>query len=1082
MYEHILDNQNRTVVEYLRKRLSDAEALRVVAAYFSIYGYELLAEELDRVTEARFLFGDPASVDELDPGEKEPRYFRVTEDGLVPNQVLVQKYLARRCAEWVKRDAVQVRAVSRSNFLHGKMYLADRAAPDRDGAAVVGSSNFTRRGLGGGASPNLEINLATTEGEARRELRRWFDRLWTDHTSTHDVKDEVLAALARAGKEHAPEFIYFKTLFELFRADIDARIADGIRFDNLHLYDTQVWNTLYEFQRDGVQSVIATLQRHNGCILADSVGLGKTYTALAVIKYFELRNDRVLVLCPRKLRDNWSLYPAYNAHRDNPFADDRFGYTLLSHTDLSRERGMAGTVDLARFNWSNFDLVVIDESHNFRNDGGQRYRRLIEEIITQGAHTRVLMLSATPVNTSLLDLRNQIYLMTCGKADTFRDSLGIGNITTLLGAAQKKFQKWEAEQAKDGRRDKSKLLAELGPELFRLLHGVSISRSRRQIKQFYAREIDRIGRFPNHARPDNRHPPTDLQGELSYQELADQISRFALSIYQPSNYLIDETRKMELAAEREQRNFNQQDRERFLIGMIRTNFLKRLESSARSLTLTLERTIAKIDALLDRIERYEAGRRVDSDLADAEPDHDEEDDEFFINRARRPYRLSELDLDRWRTDLLRDRATLDQARKQVAAVTPERDGKLREIEQVIRRKATNPTRDQDGRENRKVLVFTTFKDTAAYLYEHLTDLAAELGLNMAMVAGDATRTTLGANNYNAILTNFAPRARNRTSQDNPEEIDLLIGTDCISEGQNLQDCDITVNYDIHWNPVRLIQRLGRIDRIGSRNPTVRMVNFWLTDDMEAYLRLENRVRARMVLADMAASGDSDPLTEEGVQLELSFRDEQLLKLREEVLDLDDLDDTPTVSDFTLDYFFAQLLRYLEKNRDELEQTPDGAYAVTRTTHAASGPGVIFFLRHRHAGAQTGQRTASPVHPFYLVYIQDDGRIRYGCANIKQALEAFEHCSVGRPDALLRLCDRFNTETDNGRNMERYNDLLDAVITHVTRSHARTQAAGLGRSGSRDFVLPRSSESPRRKDDFDLLTWLVISPPASARST
>ncbi len=1079
MHEHILDNQDGTVVEYLRKHLSAAGMLRVVSAYFTIYGYDLLAEELDRVERTRFLFGDPASVDELSPGEKEPRYFRVTETGMVPGEVLIQKYLASRCAEWIKRRDVEVRAMRRSNFLHGKMYLADSS--EESGAAVVGSSNFTRRGLGGGAFPNLEINLATTHRETRRELQTWFDRLWHDRESTQDVKRELLEALSRVGKEHAPEFIYYKTLFELFREDIDARLTEAERLDSLHLYDTRIWKTLYEFQRDGTKSVLSTLQRHGGCILADSVGLGKTYTALAVIKYFELLNQRVLVICPRKLRDNWSLYPAHNGHRDNPFPEDRFGYTLLSHTDLSRDNGMAGTVDLARFNWSNFDLVVIDESHNFRNDGGQRYQRLIDKVITRGARTKVLMLSATPVNTSLLDLRNQIYLMTSGKTDTFRDTLGIGNIATLLGTAQKKFQSWETKQAKDGRREKAELLAELDSDMFRLLDAVSIARSRRHIKQFYAREIDRIGKFPNHARPDNRHPVTDLGGELSYKELAEQINRFELSIYQPSRYLVDETRKMELAAEREQRNFNQQDRERFLIGMIRTNFLKRLESSARSLTLTLERTLGKIDALLNRMEGYETGRSVDNDLADAEPDPDEDDDEFFINRARRPYRLGELDLTRWRADLLRDRATLDRARAQVAAVTPERDGKLREIKQIIRGKAERPTCDQDGRINRKVLVFTTFKDTAEYLYDHLTAQAAELGLNMAMVAGTATRTTLGANNYNAILTNFAPRARNRAHRDNPDEIDVLIGTDCISEGQNLQDCDTTLNYDIHWNPVRLIQRLGRIDRIGSRNSTVRMVNFWPTDDMEVYLRLENRVRARMVLADMAASGDGDPLTEEGVQLELSFRDEQLMKLRDEVLDLDDLDDTPTISDFTLDYFFAQLLRYLEKYRDELEKMPDGAYAITRTAAGAPRPGVIFFLRHRHAGTHIGQRTPSPIHPFYLVYIQDDGRIHYGCANTKQALEAFESSSVGRSQALLRLCDRFNTETDNGRNMERCNGLLDAVISHITHAHAATQAAGLGLAGSRDFTLPRSSESPGKADNFSLVTWLVISPPASADS-
>ena len=1086
MYEHVLDNRRRTVIEYLREQLLDGCILRMVSAYFSIYGYELLAKELDRVEETRFLFGDPTSVDGLDPGRKQDRYFDVTEDGLVPGAVLAQKHLAIRCAEWMGSDRVGVRAVGRSNFLHGKMYLAEQT--DGGGAAVVGSSNFTCRGLGGGAYPNLEINLCTTGIEAREELSVWFDELWGDKDATCDVKQEVLASLGRVGREHTPEFIYFKTLFELFRSEVNARLDSVASVDGVRLSDTEIWETLYGFQRDGVHSVIAALGRHNGCILADSVGLGKTYIALAVIKYFELRNQRVLVLCPRKLRGNWSLYQAHNAYSDNPFPADRFGYTLLSHTDLSRMAGMSGDIDLARFNWGGFDLVVIDESHNFRNDGGQRYQRLIEDVITSGVHTKTLMLSATPVNTSLMDLRNQIYLMTSGRADAFSSGLGVGDLSRLLGEAQKKFKAWESEQTGQSRRDKSKLLRELGPDLFRLLGSVSIARSRRHIERFYTDEIERIGEFPGHVPPDNRYPDTDLSGELSYHDLAEQISEFKLSIYRPSDYVVDEGRCRELETERKERNFNQLDRERFLIGMIRTNLLKRLESSAYSLTLTLDRTIEKIDRLIERIEHWKTGRLLANgqspveSLLDMTPEQDHDDEEFFVGRARHPYRMSELDLPRWRNDLQADRAVLEDARACVAAVTPERDGKLSELKRVIRRKAACSTTDRDGRPVRKLLVFTTFKDTAEYLYEHLAETVRGLGLHIAMVSGDSTRTTSGTNSFNAILTSFAPRARNRSNTagagSGDSEVDVLIGTDCIAEGQNLQDCDTVVNYDIHWNPVRLIQRLGRVDRIGSRNRTVRMVNFWPTDDMEAYLRLENRVRARMALADMAASGDCDPLTEESAQLQLKFRDEQLLKLREEILDLDNLDDNPTMSDFTLDYFFAQLFRYLEKHRDELERTPHGAYAVTRPSSAPTPTGVIFVLRQRRTSAQSTQRATSAVHPFYLVYVQDSGRIRFGCTDTRQVLEAFESASVGRCEPLLRLCDRFNAETGNGRDMKRYNRLLDIVVDHIAQQHIRIQTAGLGREGGRGFTLPRLSKTPQAAEDFELVTWLIISDPVS----
>ena len=1120
----ILDNRQRTVADYLRTRLPQAETFRLVSAYFSIYGYELLAQELESVGEVRFLYGDPGSVGEVDPGEKEPKSYDLTEQGLVPNHTLRQKPLARQCADWVCSDRVAIRSISQSNFLHGKLYLTD--SPEQ-AAGLVGSSNFTRSGLGGGNSSNLEINLATGDPDILAELTRWFDELWNDTALTDDVKQKVLDALGRIGKDHAPELIYFKTLYELFKSDIEGRRDSNQQLQDVHLHDTSIWNALYEFQKDGAKSIIARLQRHNGCILADSVGLGKTYTALAVIKYYELRNERVLVLCPKKLHQNWALYPAYTGQAHNPFTADRFGYTILAHTDLSRDQGMAGDIDLANFNWSGYDLIVIDESHNFRNSEGTRYQRLIEEAIRQGVKTKVLMLSATPVNTSLTDLRNQLYLMTEGREDDFRESLGVGNVRDLMAVAQREFKQWESSVAANGRRDKAALLERLGADFLRLLEGVSISRSRRHIEQFYAQEMTRVGQFPTREAPVNDHPPTDLQGRLSYKALADQIDRFTLSVYQPSEYVVSEIRLRELADERERRNFNQQDRERWLIAMMRTNFLKRLESSAHALTLTLERTVGKIDNLLERIERYENGRGAltptlslkesgpdhadtlrqaqgegTDDQVDILPDDDEDDEDLVINRGRHPYRLDELDLDRWKADLARDRDTLTAAWDEVRAITPERDGKLRAIEQAVRDKARNPTVDQDGKPNRKMLVFTTFKDTAEYLYDNLESVAGELGVNIALVSGDSSRTANGLNNYNAILSNFAPAARGHSVEDGTE-IDLLIATDCISEGQNLQDCDTVLNYDIHWNPVRIIQRFGRIDRIGSRSRAVRMLNYWPTQDMETYLNLRNRVQARMALADLSASGDEDPFTEEQAQLELRFRDEQLEKLRQEILDLEDLAEGVVLSDLTLDQFFAQLLRYLEANREQLEATPTGAYAVAPAARAIPGihphpnplparereqdgaphsasspdcrPGVIFLLRQRNAAMDVRQKPVSPIHPFYAVYIQADGHIRYGCANTRQVLNVFESAAAGKTEPITRLCDQFDSETAHGVDMGRYNKLLGDTIAHIRQAHAKSQMRKLSRDGDRGFVLPKASETPRADNDFELVTWLVIAP-------
>ena len=1092
----IRDNHDRgTVGDFLKANIEDGSSLSVVSAYFTIHAFEVLKKHLWEIDGLRFLFGEPDFIKNLDARDADPKAFKIEDEGLQLDKPLQQRPIAKECAKWIK-ERVEIKSTQQSNLLHGKMY---HIANNGEEKAIMGSSNFTVQGLGlSQSNNNIELNIEVEDDQDRGDLKAWFDDVWNDDERVEDVKEKVIARLEKLGDDRAPEFIYYKTLYELFRDDLEARMNNEQKLEDTHLYDTQIWDKLYDFQQDGVKSVIARLLRHNGCILADSVGLGKTYTALAVIKFFELRNDRVLVLCPKKLRENWALYPAHYSQLNNPFKDDKFGYSLLSHTDLSRYSGDAGGINLEGFNWSNFDLVVIDESHNFRNDTKpdrddagnitrhSRYTRLLEEVIKEGSQTKVLMLSATPVNTSLIDLRNQIYLMTEKREAAFDKSLGISNIRALLGRAQKTFKAWEGDLDGGGRRDKSKLLNELGADFFQLLGGVSIARSRRHIENFYADEIGRIGEFPKQLPPENHHPLTDLDGALSYKYLADQIEKFALSIYTPSKYITEPRVRQRLEAEKKERRFNQEDRERFLIGMMQTNFLKRLESSAHSLTKTLKRTIDKIDDLLEKIDRYEQNQQTlqaDTEVLlddDILPEDDEDDEEFLVNRARHPYHLRELDCARWKEDLIKDKETLTEAWKSVKAITPERDGKLQAIMAHIRDKAEKPSTNKDGEINRKLLVFTTFKDTAEYLYENLSDLAAELNLNMAMVSGDGTRTESRPNNFNTILTNFAPRARGR-AEDGGDEIDLLIATDCISEGQNLQDCDTVLNYDIHWNPVRIIQRFGRIDRIGSRNKSVRMINYWPTEDMEVYLRLQSRVEARMALADAAATGTDDPLDEsayEQAQMELIFRDQQLKQLREEVLDFDDLSDGVVLSDFTLDYFFTQLLRYLENNRRELEATPNGVYAVTHDEDHPTETGIIFFLRQLNASTDIQRKAASPIHPFYAVYIRNSGDIRYGCANARQVLDLFESAVVGKSKTQPELCLQFDTETKNGENMALYNGLLKAVIAHISRMHTTTQTRNLRRGGPRDFKLTPRSEAPRDASDFELVTWLIITTPQS----
>ena len=1085
----IIDNQRRKVGDFLRQELDSDTLFSVVSAYFTIYAYHDLRPALDSIKGMRFLYGEPRGVGAMDPGGDADKAFRLTADGGIElRRVLAQKPLARACEAWI-RSKVEVRTIEKSNFLHGKLYHLARG--NGESAAVLGSSNFTRGGLGLGVNPNIELNLEVSREADREPLLRWFDALWNDRELTRNAKKDVLTALARLGQDYGPEFVYYKTLFHV----LENRLADHAERDgliqNVHLYDTRVWKTLFSFQRDGTVSAINRLLRHNGCIIADSVGLGKTFTALAVIKFFEILNERVLVLCPKKLEQNWIRYTSWAGQANNPLAEDRLGYTVLAHTDLSRTRGIAGSIDLANFNWGTFDLIVIDESHNFRNEGRDRkdeegnlvarsrYNRLLEEVLKEGARTKVLMLSATPVNTSLRDLRNQIYLMTERRPDAFRDSIGINDVQSVFRLAQREFQKWEKECAGSGTRNKAILLERLGADFLAILDAVSIARSREHVRRVYPEVEKKIGGFPARAAPKNLHPATDSAGQLSYDDLHERISKFRLAVYMPSQYLKD---KSALEAEKAKLNFDQRDREHWLVGMMRVNLLKRLESSVHSFSLTMGRILEKMDELDQRIERWLADpkKRQITLLAD----EDEEDDEFTFGKGRR-YRLGDLSLHAWRKDLRKDRQMFEEIHQQACRVGVERDAKLAELREVIERKVKDAPADKDGHPNRKLLVFTTFADTAGYLYDNLEAWARyTLGVHMGLVTGsNGNRSTLGPNKFSEIIACFAPRAQEvPAALERPDQIDILIATDCLSEGQNLQDCDLVVNYDIHWNPVRLMQRFGRIDRIGSRNHEVAMANFWPTADLDRYLDLKDRVEARMALVDAAATGQDDLLAtesteslEQAAQYEIGFRDRQLRRIREESLDLEEVDEGVSMSDFTLDDFLAELIAYLQSRRAELEAAPLGICAVVppepaKAVSDATGyhPGVIFCLRQRPAVAE---RTPNRLHPYFLAYVRDDGTVRYSFPQAKQILSMFRALASGRLEPLADLVAVFDQETRHGHEMAAYERMLTAAVQKIRGRFKRAQLQELTRS--RSAKVSRESETPQGAEAFELVTWLAI---------
>lgn len=1093
----IRDNHSRgSVADFLRLRVSDGSLLSVVSAYFTIHAYQALKEKLDGIDRLRFLFGEPRFIGSLDPEKTERKRFSIEDDGLELANRLQQRKVAYDCARWLE-EKVDVRSVLDANFVHGKMFHIDDGRREH---AIVGSSNFTRRGLGLSSTSNIELNLIVDSDRDRSDLKAWFDAIWDDKALVSDVKEEVLRYLEQLYVNHSPEFIYFKTLYHVFERFISGHDADARLFEQTAIVDTEIWKALFDFQKDGVKGAIHKINAHNGCILADSVGLGKTYSALAVIKYFELRNHRVLVLCPKKLRDNWTVFLAQNNSDLNPFLTDRFSYTVLSHTDLSREGGRVDGIDLSTINWSNFDLIVIDESHNFRNntkgkrdeDGNivrkSRYERLMDDVIKKGVKTKVLLLSATPVNNDLRDLRNQIYFVTEGRDAAFAPDLAINSIKDSLATAQKTFMEWAR---RSGDRDARDLMDRLPASFFTLLDELTIARSRNHIKKYYRNSLEKIGHFPKRRKPGSVYSEIDLKAQfLSYDRLNDEISRYELSLFNPSRYV-----RPEYAAQYEERkimNFSQANREKFLIGMIKVNFLKRLESSVHAFAITMERTVTKIEALEERLRAYKlhakaAEDTLQADLFATEDEDDEDLTQAFQVGSKLKFEMAHLDVDRWLKDLATDKQQLSLLSNAAKAVNSARDAKLAKLKELIEHKVRHPDRNNQGEENRKVIVFCAFADTAAYLYEALEDWARNtLSLHIALVSGGSkpNRTTFGKAEFSQILTNFSPRAKQRTkikSMPQVGEIDILIATDCIAEGQNLQDCDYLINYDIHWNPVRIIQRFGRIDRIGSLNHEIQLVNFWPTPDLNKYINLKNRVEARMALVDIAATNEDNILNakdvEELVQNDLRYRDKQLLRLKDEVLDLEDFNESVALNEFTLDDFRAELLGFIEANRERLEDAPLGLYAVvpTHPDYPSIQPGTIYCLKQRLASA--GAETVNPLQPYFLVYMRETGEVRYNFTAPKQVLEIFRAVCQGKTEPYAKLCELFDTHTNDGKDMQRYSALLDAAISAIASQSDKKNMGNLfaGRGGK----LVDDTKLPKTGTDFDLITWLVIMKPEEA---
>jgi len=982
-------------------------------------------------------------------------------------------YLARTLASWIDRNA-EVRSASGPIPQGTIVVRKDSGEPQ---AAMLGSLALSTEGLGlSPGNPMSLIQAAETEPEAAM-LAAWFDQQWGLLKAGPEAKGAVVDVLRGIAASQDPLSIYALMLRHLLGGD-DALDEERVVDSGTGIRNTIVWNKLYRFQRDGVVGAVEKLERFGGCILADSVGLGKTFEALAVIKYHELRNDRVLVLCPKRLRDNWTLYKAND--RRNILAADRFNYDVLNHTDLSRDGGASGDIDLANVNWGNYDLVVIDESHNFRNKKsprqGQetRYDRLMRRIIKEGVKTRVLMLSATPVNNRLADLRNQIAFVTEGD-DTALSAHGIDSIAATTRRAQAAFNKWLGLE--DAERTPSVLVEMLGFDYFTLLDHLTIARSRRHIERYYG--TTETGRFPDRLPPINLKADVDLAGEFRpIAEINREIRRLNLASYAPLRYVLPHKQaaydaKYSTQIRGGESSFRQADREESLIHLLRVNVLKRMESSVNSFGLTVRRQLRDVESMLARVEAH-ASDVEELDISDVDID-DPNFEPLLVGRKVKVL-LGDVDLARWKQDLIEDRnrlATLCSAAEQVDAA---RDAKLTALRTLIARKCQQPTNPG----NRKIIVFTAFADTAAYLYENLAGWAkAELGVESALVTGSGrNRATLPGlrKDLATIITSFSPLSKERPSDMASEgELDLLIATDCISEGQNLQDCDWLVNYDIHWNPVRIIQRFGRIDRLGSRNKAIQLVNFWPNMQLEEYINLEQRVSGRMVLLDVSATGEENLIEAQSgnAMNDLEYRRKQLLKLQDAVIDLEDLSSGVSITDFTLNDFRIDLADHLKAHPGKLDAMSLGAFAVTTTFDADIPPGIVFCLRAEGVAAETAIDPSYPLAPHYLVHVDDSGTVVLPYTQAKRALDVLKRLCAGRdlPDATA--CAQHDRATKHGEDMRHAQRLLAAAVSSVVGKSEERAVASLFSGGGTHAMRGEFAGS----NDFEVLAFLLVLPPA-----
>ena len=1088
----LIDNINHLLGDDLKQTIKPGARLKIAASCFSMYAFEALKSELEKVEELNFIFTSPTFVanEVTDKIRKEHKEFHIpkmnrerslygSEFEIQLRNKLTQRAIAKECADWIRR-----KATFKSNRSKAPMQQFACVQASGTDTAYMPLDGFTAVDLGyqqGNAVSNL-VNRMDEPPFATTYLSL-FNQIWNDPTKLEDVTTQICDHIASVYQENSPESIYFLMLYNIFNEFLDDIDEDVLPNDRTGYQETLIWNKLFNFQRDAATGIINKLETYNGCILADSVGLGKTFTALAVVKYYELRNRSVLVLCPKKLADNWLNY---NRNlKTNIFARDRFNYDVLCHTDLSRTNGESFGTPLNRINWGNYDLVVIDESHNFRNNDAYkeketRYQKLMNQVIRQGVKTKVLMLSATPVNNRFNDLRNQLALAYEGDSENLNKKLQTSkSVEDIFRNAQASFNAWAKLPIE--KRTARAILDSLDFDFFELLDSVTIARSRKHIQIFY--DTKDIGPFPERRKPLSFHSPLTQRADvMSFNEIFEQLSKLRLAVYAPISYILpsrlkkyEEMYDTQVAGGKSK--FKQVDRERSLQALMTTNLLKRLESSIEAFRLTLRSLRTTHTNTLTKINTFNQSGNTASvgDLTDQLESLDADDDdlpviddsnEFENIGGKVKISLADMDLPSWECELNADMEIIDTLLASMDKITPADDAKLQHLKSLILSKIDAPINP----DNKKILLFTAFADTADYLFANLSpDLLAIQHLHCAKVTGSTTPTSTLKKSYDfqELLTLFSPRSKEKAIvlPNEPAEIDLLIGTDCISEGQNLQDCDYLINYDIHWNPVRIIQRFGRIDRIGSTNASIQLVNYWPDISLDEYINLKERVESRMMIADVTATGDDNVLSAQAN--DVSYRKEQLRRLQDEVIELEDLKTGVSITDLGLNDFRMDLLNFVKAN-GELNSMPSGMHAVvTAKPEMGLHPGVIFTLRNLNQSVNVSQQNR--LHPYYLVYINREGEVIHDHTEVKRLLDLVRSCCKGQAQPIPDACRLFNKETADGRKMQVYSDLLGKTIRSMIEVKEEKDLDSLF-SGGKTSALVNTIAG---LDDFELISFLVI---------